>query len=238
MKTSGMTRTLYNCPAVPLTPTGPEVRLVVATHAGTSSSPTVGTERDGMVYELFVSTFPSPAFTASDVLDLYGALEGRLRPRSQMKTLNKTRIAGTPIPPVAKSSPRSSLSGRGISGWSWANSSFRSNCTPPNLPPRATPKLPRPTRQHQRSHHCLRSCTAHRNGPAHPLRMAFPAPRLLHNLMGPCVVLPIIRSLRRPDAPNAMGPCGSCLPHASAIVAPAPCAPSVKRAGTRSSLGE
>ncbi len=68
---SGMTRTLYNCPAVPLTPTGPEVRLVVATHAGTSSSPTVGTERDGMVYELFVSTLPSPAFTASDVLDLY-----------------------------------------------------------------------------------------------------------------------------------------------------------------------
>jgi hypothetical protein len=68
---SGMTRTLYNCPAVPLTPTGPKVRLVVATHAGTSSSPTVGTERDGMVYELFVSTLPSPAFTASDVLDLY-----------------------------------------------------------------------------------------------------------------------------------------------------------------------
>jgi hypothetical protein len=54
-----------------LTPTGPEVRLVVATHGATSSSPVVGVERDGTVYELFVSTFPSPAFTASDVLDLY-----------------------------------------------------------------------------------------------------------------------------------------------------------------------
>jgi hypothetical protein len=68
---SEMTRALYDCPAVPLTPTGPEVRLVVATHGATSSSPAVGVERDGMVYELFVSTLPSPAFTCSDVLDLY-----------------------------------------------------------------------------------------------------------------------------------------------------------------------
>jgi hypothetical protein len=29
---SGMARALYDCPAIPLTPTGPEVRLVVATH--------------------------------------------------------------------------------------------------------------------------------------------------------------------------------------------------------------
>ena len=68
---SGQTRTLYDCPAVPLTPAGPKVRLVVATHATTGSSPAVGVERDGMVYELFVSTLPAPAFTASDVLDLY-----------------------------------------------------------------------------------------------------------------------------------------------------------------------
>lgn len=68
---SGMTRALYDCPTVPLTPTGPEVRLVVTTYPATSSSPAVGIERDGTVYELFVSTLPSPAFTASDVLDLY-----------------------------------------------------------------------------------------------------------------------------------------------------------------------
>src|SRR5579875_2154158 len=68
---SSATRALYDCASVPLTPAGPNVRLVIATHAGTSSSPTVGTKRDGMVYELFVSTLPSPAFTASDVLDLY-----------------------------------------------------------------------------------------------------------------------------------------------------------------------
>ena len=66
-----MQRSLYDCASVPLTPAGPEVRLVVATHAGTSSDPAVGVERDGTVHELFVSTLPSPAFTASDVLDLY-----------------------------------------------------------------------------------------------------------------------------------------------------------------------
>ena len=68
---SGMTRALYDCENVPLTPTGPAVRLVVATHTVTSSLPKVGIERNGTVYELFISTLPSPAFTSSDVLDLY-----------------------------------------------------------------------------------------------------------------------------------------------------------------------
>jgi hypothetical protein len=68
---SGMTRMLYDCASVSLTPTGPEVRLVIATHPATDAAPAVGVERDGTVYELFISTLPSPAFTASDVLDLY-----------------------------------------------------------------------------------------------------------------------------------------------------------------------
>jgi hypothetical protein len=68
---SGMTRALYDCAFVPLTTAGPTVRLVVATHPTRESAPTVGIERDGTVYELFISTLPSPAFSASDVLDLY-----------------------------------------------------------------------------------------------------------------------------------------------------------------------
>ncbi|HEY7127873.1 MAG TPA: hypothetical protein VH540_28345 [Ktedonobacterales bacterium] len=68
---SGMTRALYDCPSVPLTPAGPEVRFIVATHGATASPPGVGVERDGTVYELFVSTLPFPAFTALDVLNLY-----------------------------------------------------------------------------------------------------------------------------------------------------------------------
>ena len=68
---SGMSRALYDCPAVALTASGPSVRLVVATHPATSSPPPVGVEREGVIYELFVSTLPSSAFTCSDVLDLY-----------------------------------------------------------------------------------------------------------------------------------------------------------------------
>ena len=68
---SGMIRTLYDCASVPLTPTGPEVRLVIATHAVTPSPADVGVERDGIVYELFVSMLPFPSCTASDVLNLY-----------------------------------------------------------------------------------------------------------------------------------------------------------------------
>ncbi len=68
---SGMTRALYDCAAVPLTAAGPAARLVIATHPARDPDPAAGVERDGIVYELFVSTLPAPAFTASDVLDLY-----------------------------------------------------------------------------------------------------------------------------------------------------------------------
>jgi hypothetical protein len=66
-----MTRTLFDCPAVPLSPAGPTVRLLVATHPAISKPPAVGEQRAETVYELFVSTLPSPAFSAKDVLDLY-----------------------------------------------------------------------------------------------------------------------------------------------------------------------
>lgn len=68
---SQVTRTLFDCPSVPLSPAGPVVRLIVATHPATSDPPAVGEQRAETVYELFVSTLPSPAFSAKDVLDLY-----------------------------------------------------------------------------------------------------------------------------------------------------------------------
>jgi hypothetical protein len=67
---SGVTRALLDCRKVPLTATGPCVRLV-ATQPARSSPLPVGVERDGVVYELFVSTLPSPDVTPSGVLDLY-----------------------------------------------------------------------------------------------------------------------------------------------------------------------
>ena len=64
-------RALFDCPQVPLCPTGPQVRLIVATHPASSSPPSIGVEREGMVYELFVTALPFPAFSPKDVLDLY-----------------------------------------------------------------------------------------------------------------------------------------------------------------------
>jgi hypothetical protein len=99
---SGMKRALYDCASVPLTPTGPIVRLVIATHPATESAPTVGVERDGAVYELFVSTLPSPAFTASDVLDLASRIAARLRPCWPTKTRSRTLTDGILTPPVER----------------------------------------------------------------------------------------------------------------------------------------
>lgn len=68
---SRTSRALFDCPEVPLSPSGPRVRLIVAAHQASSSPPSIGVEREGMVYELFVTALPFPAFSPKDVLDLY-----------------------------------------------------------------------------------------------------------------------------------------------------------------------
>jgi hypothetical protein len=69
---SGASRSLFDCPAVVLDATLPPVRLIIATHPTSSTSkPPVGTLRNGIVYEVFLSTAPQAALTCIDVLDLY-----------------------------------------------------------------------------------------------------------------------------------------------------------------------
>jgi hypothetical protein len=69
---SGVSRALFDCPDLPLMPTGPRVRLIVATHPATSTKkPSIGILRGETVYELFLTTMPLYAFTPADVLDLY-----------------------------------------------------------------------------------------------------------------------------------------------------------------------
>jgi hypothetical protein len=46
---SGMTRSLYDCVSVPLTPAGPDVRLVVATHPTTGSAPPLASSAMGQL---------------------------------------------------------------------------------------------------------------------------------------------------------------------------------------------
>jgi hypothetical protein len=68
---SGAIRDLYDCPSIHLLPGKPKVRVLIATHRATDDPPKVGQQRNGLVYELFISTLLAPAVTANDLLDLY-----------------------------------------------------------------------------------------------------------------------------------------------------------------------
>jgi hypothetical protein len=76
---SGIVRALYDCPGLTLGPKQEPCRVVIATHrAPVGKKSRVGVTRDGVVYELFYTTLPQNAFTASDVVALYlhrGAFE-------------------------------------------------------------------------------------------------------------------------------------------------------------------
>jgi hypothetical protein len=68
---SPLVRTLYDCPDVPVGAGGQQYRLVVATHPKGPKKQRIGIERDGLIYELFLTQLPQEAFTASDVVALY-----------------------------------------------------------------------------------------------------------------------------------------------------------------------
>jgi len=78
---SQITRSLYDCPNVPVGPDGVPCRVVVATHPAGKTKSRVGLTRQGMVYELFFTSLPQQSFTACDVVELYlhrGAFEPTL----------------------------------------------------------------------------------------------------------------------------------------------------------------
>src|SRR6266852_6144666 len=68
---SDLVRALYDCPDVPVGPTGQRCRVVVATHAASARKSRIGLTRSGLVYELFFTRLPQDAFTAADVVALY-----------------------------------------------------------------------------------------------------------------------------------------------------------------------
>ncbi len=73
----GICRTLFDCPDLLLTPTGPRTRVIVATQQA-ATAPPIGTTRGEVVYELFFTDLPVDAFTPADVVALYlhrGAFE-------------------------------------------------------------------------------------------------------------------------------------------------------------------
>lgn len=70
---SGMCRPLSDCPDQRLSPNGPLVRLIVATHPAPTNKKkkrTIGFIRNGVLSERFLTNLPQSAFTASDVVSL------------------------------------------------------------------------------------------------------------------------------------------------------------------------
>jgi hypothetical protein len=78
---STLIRMLYDCPEVAVGSSGLCCRLIVATHPAGPTKKRIGIERDGLIYELFLTKLPQEAFTAADVVALYlhrGAFETTL----------------------------------------------------------------------------------------------------------------------------------------------------------------
>ncbi len=129
---TGTTRALFDCLDVSLTPVGPRIRVIVATHPAQASPARIGTTRDGVVYELFFTCLPPSAFTPADVLDLYAAPGAVLRQCFPTKTKNKTSIVGARTPPMVRSSGRLLLSGYGTYVSNWAIACIPLPCVLPS----------------------------------------------------------------------------------------------------------
>jgi hypothetical protein len=67
---TGTSRALFDCAPFLLTPTHPNMRLIIATHPETTVKAAIGVTRDNIVHELFLTSLPQTGFTASDVLDV------------------------------------------------------------------------------------------------------------------------------------------------------------------------
>jgi hypothetical protein len=83
---SGITRTLYDCPNLAVGPKGERCRVVVATHPPSEKQSRIGVQREGIVYEPFLTNLPQSAFPAADVVALYlhrGAFEPALADEDQ-----------------------------------------------------------------------------------------------------------------------------------------------------------
>ena len=171
---SGMTRALYDCAAVPLTPAGPEVRLVVATHpAPTSCSPPLASSAMAPSTSCLSARFP-PRRLRPRMCLICTCTVARLRRCWPMKTRSKRSDRWYSHTPWGQEFAQILASGCGTCDWSWGNSSRQRNCAPPNLLPHVRPNCLNRSSLHLRSTASGGHVRSYRNGHAHRLRMAFP----------------------------------------------------------------
>jgi hypothetical protein len=130
---SGASRALYDCGPVQLAPTGPVMRMLLATHPAGSSRPPIGKVREGTVYEQFFTTLPRHAFMPADVLDLYlhrGSFETVLADEDEEQAVDRW-VSRTPWGQEfwqIINQPCPFRDGYGTSAWSWGSTHRRQRC--------------------------------------------------------------------------------------------------------------
>jgi len=218
---SELVRALYDCPDVPVGPTGQRCRVVVATHPATAQKSRIGLTRSGLVYELFTA-LPQSAFTAADVVALYlhrGAYAPTLADEDQEQDPNRWcshSAAGKPAWQV-------------ISQWVW-------NAPPGNWginwsrPPCAPPSLLPPGQRRLKARLPLSAML--------PLRLACPGKPggspgaiLLLKRMVRCAAQQARACMRPKSAAKRMAGCECSSPPGSETVAAVSCASNVSGTG-------
>lgn len=89
---TGKSRSLFDFPALALTPAGRTGRVIVASQPASATPSPVGVTRDGGVYELFFTDLPTSGFSAADVVSLYfqrGGFETLLADEDQEQAVDR-----------------------------------------------------------------------------------------------------------------------------------------------------
>ncbi len=214
-------RSLYDCPEIPVGPDAVPCRVIVATHpAGKKKSP-VGVTRAGVVYELFFTNLPQPAFTACDVVELYlhrGAFEPALSDEDQ--EIDPDRWCSH--------SAWGQEAWQIISQWVWNLRLELGHHLHPD-PVRTTefaPALPPPS-----PHTALPPAMRPMRWAPHGRPVAFRAAISRSNQTGRFGVQPTRGCGSRSSAEKPMAACVSCMGPASAVAGPVRCVSSVNGRG-------
>jgi hypothetical protein len=229
---SGASRALYDCPDIPLAPEGPRVRLLVATHPATSTPHKIGKKRDGVIYEMFITRLPAPAFSAKDVLDFYlhrGSFETVLADEDSEQDPDRW----------CSHTPCGQEFWQILSQWVWnlrleigphfSPAAMRTTAFAPAFATEPAPPVPvsepAPVLRYGPPQWAQRSFTGGFPGTAFPLQ---PDGNLLCPANHPL-------SLHKSEEPSAMAPIVWCMQPASAIVALVNFVPPAWKAGRRKS---
>src|SRR5713101_8281250 len=111
---SGTVRDLNDCLAVPLTPAGPVVRLLVATHPASDHKPAIGVVRKETALMNCSTRRCHPTPLPPQMCYMCICIAGRSRPSCLTKIRSKSQTVGSLAHPAVRTAGRSSRNGCGI----------------------------------------------------------------------------------------------------------------------------